>query len=150
MRMLKFSIFAVFKRVWLSLVVVAVIAVGGLTVYRVRGYFGAHGSAASVSTKFDDIKPFRPKVVIYDIFSPDGTVADVNYLDLDAQPKRVGGARLPWSLTLLTTEPAVSPNIVAQGYGATIGCRIRVDGVIKAERVSSGVNAQTFCLVKAA
>ncbi|EUA24571.1 conserved membrane family protein [Mycobacterium xenopi 3993] len=60
------------------------------------------------------------------------------------------GAPLPWSLTLSTTDPAVSPNIVAQGNGDTIGCRITVDGVVKDERISNGVNAQTFCLVKSA
>lgn len=39
---------------------------------------------------------------------------------------------------------------MAQGNGDTIGCRIIVDGVVKDERISNGVNAQTFCLVKSA
>ncbi len=60
------------------------------------------------------------------------------------------GAGLPWTLTLSTTNPAVSPTIVAQGDGDSIGCRITVDGVVKDERISNGVNAQTFCLVKSA
>jgi len=37
---------------------------------------------------------------------------------------------------------------VAQGNSSTIGCRITVDGELKDERTSTGVNAQTFCLVK--
>ena len=57
---------------------------------------------------------------------------------------------LPWSLTLTTTAPAASPNIVAQSDGDSITCRITVDGVVKDERTSDGVNAQTFCLVKSA
>ncbi|MCB0946920.1 MAG: hypothetical protein KDB49_18995, partial [Mycobacterium sp.] len=57
---------------------------------------------------------------------------------------------LPWSLTLTTTAPAASANIVAQGDTDTIGCRILVDGVLKDEKTTSGVNAQTFCLVKSA
>jgi hypothetical protein len=142
--------FGALKRVWLPLVMVLVVAVGGFTVYRVRGYFGAHGKAGGSSVRFEDTKPFHPKVVIYDIFSPDGTVADINYLDLNAQPQRADGARLPWSLTLSTTDPAVSPDIVAQGYSNSIGCRITIDGVVKDERVSNGVNAQAFCLVQAA
>jgi hypothetical protein len=142
--------FGVLKRVWLRLLIAVVIAVGGFTVYRVHGYFGAHGKAGGSSVKFEDTKPFNPKVVIYEIFSPDGTVADINYLDLNAYPQRVDSAPLPWSLTLSTTDPAVSPNIVAQGHSDTIGCRITVDGVVKDERISNGVNAQTFCLVKSA
>lgn len=139
--------FGAIKRLWLPLLIAAVVAVGAFTVHRVRGYFGDHGDAGA-STVFEDTKPFHPKVVVYDIFSPDGTYADINYLDLDAQPQRLDGAGLPWSLTLSTTNPAVSPNIVAQGDGDRIGCRITVDGVVKDERISDGVNAQTFCIVK--
>ncbi|MGH3968523.1 MAG: MmpS family transport accessory protein, partial [Mycobacterium sp.] len=117
---------------------------------RVRGYFGAHGNAGGSSTKFEDTKPFHPKVVIYEIFSPNGTMADINYLDLNADTKRVDSAPLPWSLKLSTTDPAVSPTVVAQGHSDTIGCRITVDGVVKDERIRNGVNAQTFCLVKSA
>jgi hypothetical protein len=136
------------RRVWMPLLIVAVVAVGGFTVYRVRGYFGAHGNAGGQA--FQDTEPFNPKVVVYDIFGPDGTAADINYLDLNAEPQRVDGADLPWSLTLSTTDPAVSPNIVAQSHGNTIGCRITIDGVVKDERTSNGVNAETFCLVKSA
>jgi Mycobacterium membrane protein len=39
---------------------------------------------------------------------------------------------------------------VAQGNSDSIGCRIVVDGVVKAEKVSNEVNAFTFCLVKSA
>lgn len=140
------------KRVWLPLLVVVVVAVGGFTVHRVRGYFGDDGNAES-SQVFEDTKPFHPKVVVYDIFNPNGTAgatADINYLDLDAHPQRQDGAGLPWSLTLSTTDPAVSPTIVAQGNSNTIGCRITVDGVVKDERISNGVSAQTFCIVKSA
>lgn len=141
--------FGVLKRVWMPLLIVVVVAVGGLMVSRVRGYFGAHGNAGA-SVKFQDTKPFNPKVVIYDIFGPGGAVADINYLDLNAEPQRADSVSLPWSLTLSTTDPAVSPNIVAQGDSDTIGCRITIDGVVKDERISNGVNAQTFCLVKSA
>ena len=57
---------------------------------------------------------------------------------------------MPWELTLTTTAPAASPNIIAQSDGSSITCRITVDGVVKDERTSDGVNAQTFCLVKSA
>ncbi|WP_409435015.1 MmpS family protein [Mycobacterium sp. SMC-14] len=142
--------FGALRRAWLPLLIVVVVAVGGFTVQRVRGYFGADDSGNG-TVPFEDTKPFHPKVVVYDIFSPDGTYADINYLDLDATPQRIDGASLPWSLTLSTTNPAVSPNIVAQGDGATIGCRVTIDGVIKEERIATGpVSAQTFCIVKSA
>jgi hypothetical protein len=88
-------------------------------------------------------------VVQYEIFGT-GSVATINYLDLDAQPQKAEHAALPWTLTLTTTAPAASPNIIAQSDGDTISCRITVDGVIKDERTTDGVNAQTFCLVKSA
>ncbi|BBZ24199.1 MmpS family transport accessory protein [Mycolicibacter hiberniae] len=142
--------FSAVRRAWLPLLIVAVLAVGGFTVQRVRGFFGADDSG-SATVPFEDTKPFHPKVVVYDIFSPDGTYADINYLDLDATPQRLDGAALPWSLTLSTTNPAVSPTIVAQGDGTTIGCRVTIDGELKEERVSSSpVSAQTFCIVKSA
>ncbi|EUA90383.1 conserved membrane family protein [Mycobacterium ulcerans str. Harvey] len=44
-------------------------------------------------------------------------------------------APLPWSFTITTTEPAVLGNVVAQGNGGTIGCRITVNGEVKDERI---------------
>jgi hypothetical protein len=139
--------FRIFRRIWMPLLIAAVVAVGGFTVNRVRGYFGDHGDADAAALS-QDTEPFHPKIVVYDIFSPDGSVADINYLDLDSQPQRLDGAFLPWSLRLQTTDPAVSPNIVAQGHAHTIGCRITIDDVVKDERTSTGVNTETFCLVK--
>jgi hypothetical protein len=86
----------------------------------------------------------------YEIFGPLGTVADINYFDINSEPQRVDGAQLPWSLHLTTTVPAVLGSVVAQGNGASIGCRIIVDGSVKAEKISNDVNAYTFCLVKSA
>ena len=60
----------------------------------------------------------------YEIYGPAGAVATINYLDLDAQPQIVRDTTLPWSLTLTTTAPAASANIVAQGDSDSIGCRI--------------------------
>lgn len=141
--------FRVARRAWLPLLVVAVVATGVFMVHRIRSYGDANAHAGTTEV-YQDTKPFHPKVVIYEIFSPTGSVADVNYLDLDAQPQRRDSVNLPWSLTLSTTDPAVSPTIVAQGDSNTISCRITVDGVVKDERTSDGVHAQTFCLVKSA
>ncbi len=136
------------KKSWIPLVIVVVLAVGGLTVSRVRTFFGA-GDGAGGSTVIEDTEPFDPKVVKYEIWG-NGSYADVNYLDLDAEPQRVDGAVLPWTLTLESTAPSVFPNIVAQGDGSEITCRITVDDEVKDERTTAGVRAQTFCLVKSA
>jgi hypothetical protein len=138
------------RRAWLPLVIVVVVAIAGLTVQRIRGFFGSEPVMVVPDTFADDPEPFDPKVVTYQVFGSPGAVADINYLDLDIQPQRVNGAALPWELTLRTTAPAAFPNIVAQGNANTIGCRITVDGEVKAENIATGVNAQTFCLVKSA
>jgi hypothetical protein len=98
----------------------------------------------------NDTKPFNPKRVTYEIFGAEGTVATINYLDLNAQPQEVKDTTLPWSLTLTTSAPAASANIVAQGDSDSVGCRITVNDVVKDEKTSNEVNAQTFCLVKSA
>jgi Mycobacterium membrane protein len=137
------------KKVWIPVVIVIVVAIAGFTVHRIRTFFGAEGIIVTPRVFADDPEPFDPKVVTYEIFGS-GSYADINYLDLDAKPQRVDGAALPWSLTLQTTAPSAAPNIVAQGDGGTITCRITVDDEVKDERTSSGVNAQTFCFVKSA
>lgn len=137
------------RKVWLPIVIIVVVAVAGLTVSRIRTFFGAEGVLVTPRVFADDPEPFDPKVVKYEIFGT-GSYADINYLDLDARPQRIDGAALPWSLTLQTTAPSAAPNIVAQGDGTSITCRITVDDEVKDERTSTGVSAQTFCFVKSA
>ncbi|UMB72479.1 MmpS family protein [Mycobacterium paraterrae] len=135
------------RNAWLPLLIVAVVVVGGFAVTRVKSFFGAHDTGAITTTKLDDSKPFKPKVVKYEIFGPAGH-ANVNYLDLSADPQRVDNAPLPWTLVLKTTAPSVFPNIVAQSDGDFIGCRITVDDEVKDEKSNTGVHALTFCMVK--
>ena len=137
------------KRIWVVLVILLVVAVGVFVVDRFRGFFGHTVLTKPGAGLVNDPEPFNPKVVKYEIFG-NGSLATINYLDLDAQPQKALNASLPWQLTLTTTAPAASPNIIAQSDGGTISCRISVDGVIKDERTTDGVNAQTFCLVKSA
>ena len=137
------------KRVWIPLVIVIVVAIAGFTVHRIRTFFGAEGIITTPRVFADDPEPFDPKVVMYEIFGS-GTYANINYLDLDAKPQRLDGAALPWSLTLQTTAPSAAPNIVAQGDGGSVTCRITVDDEVKDERTATGVNALTYCFVKSA
>ncbi|MEZ0355905.1 MmpS family transport accessory protein [Mycolicibacterium aichiense] len=138
------------RKIWLPIVIVLVIAIAAFGVFRLHGVFGKTETTRPGSGLANDTKPFNPKTVVYEIYGPPGAVATINYLDLDAQPQIVRDVTLPWSLTLTTTAPAASANIVAQGDSDTIGCRITVNGELKDEKTNTGVNAQTFCLVKSA
>jgi hypothetical protein len=137
------------KRIWVLLVILLVVVIAVFVVDRFRGFFGQTVLTKPGAGLVNDPEPFNPKVVKYEIFG-DGGVATINYLDLDAQPQTAVNTAIPWQLTLTTTAPAASPNIVAQSDGNSITCRITVDGVVKDERTTDGVNAQTFCLVKSA
>jgi hypothetical protein len=137
------------KRTWVLLVILLVVVIAAFCVDRFRGFFGRTELTRPGAGLVNDPEPFNPKEVRYEIFGT-GTVATINYLDLDAQPQKAENVSLPWTLDLTTTAPAASPNIVAQSDGGSISCRITVDGVVKDERTTDGVNAQTFCLVKSA
>ncbi|MBV9321605.1 MAG: MmpS family protein [Mycobacterium sp.] len=138
------------RRLWILLIILVVIGVGGLTVSRLHGIFGSEKRPSYADTKINDSKPFDPKQLTYEVFGPPGTVADISYFDVDGDPQFIRGASLPWSLNFEITQAAVAGNIVAQGDSDSIGCRIVVDGEVKAERISNDVNAFTFCLLKAA
>jgi hypothetical protein len=138
------------KRLWVPLVIVIVILVAGFVVDRIRGIFGNHDKSGITSNSLDDIKPFNPKHVLYEVYGPAGTVADINFLDVNATLQQVSNAPLPWTLAVTTTLPSVSVNVVAQGDTDQIGCRITVNDVVKDERSVNEMNAQTFCIVKSA
>ncbi|AKN16661.1 MmpS family transport accessory protein [Mycobacterium haemophilum] len=135
-------------RMWIPLVIAAVVVVGGFVAYRLHGLFASH--AVSGSGQVEAIVPINVKRVTYEIFGPAGTVGHISYLDQDAQPQGADFTALPWSHTVTTTLPGVFAAVVAQGYSDTIGCRIVVDGQVRDEQFSSSFNAQTFCLDKAA
>ena len=133
---------------WIVLVIVVVVAVATFCVLRLRTFFGMHDNRPITSGSADDIKPFNPKHVVYEVYGPPGTVANINYLDINAQPQKASNVPLPWTLSVITTLPSVSVNVVAQANTDQIGCRIIVNDVVKDERSASGMNAQTFCIVK--
>ena len=139
----------VLRNAWLPLLIVAVVVVGGFTVTRVKSFFTAENAHPLTTSRMDDSKPFKPKVVKYEVFGS-ATQANVNYLDLSAQPQRIDGAPLPWTVVLSTTAPSVFPNLSAQSDGDRLGCRITIDDEVKAENLTNGVHALTFCLVKSA
>ncbi len=145
-----FTIFGVLRRLWIPLLVLVVIGAGGFTVSRLHGIFGSEKRPAYADTKINDTQSFNPKHLTYEVFGPPGTVANISYFDVNAEPQHIQGASLPWSLQFPITETSAMGSLVAQGDSDGIGCRIIVDDEVKAERISNQVNAFTSCLLKSA
>lgn len=138
------------KRFWIPLIIVVAVAVAALVVDRLHSASGKAQINHLGSGIANDSKPFNPKQVTYEIYASAPNVATINYLDLDAHPQVVRNTPLPWTITLATTAGSASANVVAQGDGDDIGCRIIVNGKVRDEKSSNGVHAETFCLVTSA
>jgi hypothetical protein len=145
-----FSITSLIRRWWTVLVVIVVAAVAGFCVYRLHGIFGSHNNTSAAGGISEQTEPFNPKHITLEVFGDPGAVATINYVDINVQPRQVLDASLPWSLTMVTTQPGAFSNLVAQGNSDSLGCRITVDGEVKDERIVNQVSAYTFCLVKSA
>jgi Mycobacterium membrane protein len=140
----------VLRRLWVPLVILAVVVAGGFAVSRLHGIFGSEKQLSYSDTRVDDAKPFNPKHLKYEVFGAPGTVAEISYFDVNGDPKHLKGVSLPWSLEFAITSASSAGNVVAQGDSDSIGCRILVDDVVKAEKTSHEISAFAFCLLKAA
>jgi Mycobacterium membrane protein len=136
------------RKLWIPLVLIVVLAVSGLVVSRLHRMFASQDLNAGAGAGIEIVQ-FNPKILVYDVYGPPGTTAQISYFDPDANVHSIS-ASLPWSITLSTTLPAVSANLMAQGDGDEIGCRVTVNGTVREEQSANGVNAQTYCLVKSA
>jgi hypothetical protein len=134
---------------WIPLLIAAVVVAGVMTVTRLHGIFGSEKRESYADTRVKDTKPFNPKHVVYEVFGPPGSTADISYFDVSGQPLHINGQQLPWSFDIATTLPSILANVVAQGDSDTLGCRIVVDGKVRAERVSHELNAFTYCMLTA-
>ncbi|MDT5047729.1 MAG: hypothetical protein QOG75_3603 [Mycobacterium sp.] len=141
--------FRVFRKLWIPLLLVVVVAVGAYAVVRIRDTLGANGAATAAAGNADDTKPFNQKHIAYEITGSGGSV-NVDYLDENGQPHRVDAAALPWSFTIVTTLPSMSANIVAQGDPGVNGlrCRVIVDGQVRDDRSADEYQPFIYCLVK--
>jgi hypothetical protein len=135
-------------RWWMLLVAVVVVAVAGFAVYRLHGVFGSNHNTSTAGALADEIVPFNPKHIVLEVFGPPGTVATINYLDVNAEPQHADDVTLPWSYDTTTTQPAAFVNVMAQGNSDSLGCRILIDGAVKDERQVNTMNAYVFCLDK--
>ena len=132
----------------MPLVAIFVVVIAGFAVYRLQAVFASQDVVSTPSAGANEIVPFNPKHVVLEVFGPPGTVATITYLDVNAQPQRADGVPLPWAYDATTTQPSVFVNVSAQGDGSSLGCRIKIDDVVKDERTVNTLNAYTYCLDK--
>ena len=117
---------------------------------RLHGIFGSEKRPSYADTKINDTKPFNPKHLTYEIFGPPGTVANISYFDVNGDPQQSMGRTCHGRCSSRSPRRRPWEVCVAQGDSDSIGCRIVVDGEVKAEKITHEVNAFTFCLLKAA
>lgn len=103
---------------------------------RLHGVFGAEKGRSYADNQTNVTARFDPKHLTYEVFGPPGTVATISYFDVNADPQRIEGASLPWSLTFATTAATAVEKVVAQGDSDSIGCRLLIDGVVKVENIT--------------
>ncbi len=132
------------------LIAVAVLAITGFAVYRLHGIFGSNNAVSRPSADSLGNANYNPKRVLFEVFGSPGSVATINYLDVNAQPQRVDDVTLPWSQPLTTTDPTLYADLRAQGNGTSITCRITVNGVVTQEMSTDNVNGYIACLDKSA
>jgi hypothetical protein len=135
------------KRHWIPLVFVVVLALSSVAVARLHKVFASQDPNARAGMGIEIVQ-FNPKAIGYEAFGPPGTVADINYWDAESNVHQLTDVPLPWAYTVVTILPAVQANMIVQGNGDQIGCRIKIDDRLLDERRAIGGNAQTFCLVK--
>jgi hypothetical protein len=136
------------KKIWIPLVLIVVLAISGLVVSRLHKVFASQDLNANAGAGIEIVQ-FNPKIMVYDVYGPPGTTAQISYFDPDANVHSIT-APLPWSITLSTLLPTVSASLMAQGDTDQIGCRVTVNGTVREEQSDNGVDPQTFCLVKSA
>jgi hypothetical protein len=136
------------KKIWIPLVLIVVLSISGLVVSRLHKEFASQDLNANAGAGIEIVQ-FNPKIMVYDVYGPPGSTAQIGYFDPDANVHSIT-ATLPWSITLSTTLPSVSASLVARSDTDQIGCRVTVNGTVREEQSADGINAQTYCLVKSA
>ena len=132
----------------MPLVAVVAVTVGAVGMWKVHQFSApppvitVNGPAAPEQT--------TPKQLTYELFGSVGEGGMLVYLDVDGHPHRIDLTTLPWSHTETTTLTVVSGSISAQVHGGQVGCRLLVNGVVRAEQSDDHQDAHVFCIVKSA
>ena len=135
-------------RVWMPLVAVVALAVGAVGVWKVHQF----SAPPPVITVNGPAAPpeFNLKRLTFELSGSVGQGGMLVYVDIDGHPHQVDLTILPWSHTETTTLTVVSGSISAQVHGGQVGCRLLVNGVVRAEQSDDHQDAHVFCIVKSA
>ena len=138
----------VLARVWLPLVAVVVIGVGVVAMLKVHEF----SNPEPVITVNTPAAPpeFNLKRITYELSGSVGQGGMLVWVDVDGHPHQVDLTTLPWSHTEATTLTVVSGSISAQVHGGQVGCRLLVNGVVRAEQSDDHQDAHVYCIVKSA
>lgn len=136
-------------RAWIAVTVVTVMAIGGFTISRLHGIFGGPQDNTA-PLRSANIVATIPKTVTYELDGPPATTGMVSYVDANTEAHQEHFTSLPWSHTVTTTAANVFANVVGQGDGADLRCRIVVNGDIRDQQSVQTAGATAFCLVIAA
>ena len=138
----------VLARVWMPLVAVVALALGAVAMLKVH----LLSKLPPVITVNEPAAPpeFTIKRLTYELSGSVGQGGILVWTDVDGHPHRVDLTALPWSHTETTTLTVVSGSISAQVHGGQVGCRLLVNGVLRAEQSDTHQDAHVFCLVKSA
>jgi Mycobacterium membrane protein len=132
----------------MPLVAVVALSVGGVCMWKVH-QFSEPEPVPTVN--LPQAPPeFNQKQLTYELFGSVGDGGMVVYVDIDGHPHQVDLTDLPWSHTETTTLTVVSGSISAQVHGGQVGCRIKVNGVVRNEQSDTHQDAHVFCIVKSA
>lgn len=132
----------------MPLVAIVAVGVGAVGMWKVHQF----SEPPPVVTVNEPAAPpeFSIKRIDYEVFGSVGQGGTLVWVDYDGHPHTVDVTTLPWSHTESTTLTVVSGSISAQVHGGSVGCRVRVNGVVRAEQSDTHQDAHVFCLVKSA
>ena len=132
----------------MPLVAVVALALGGVAMLKVH----ESSNPPPVITVNEPAAPpeFSIKRLTYELSGSVGQGGILVWTDVDGHPHQVDLTALPWSHTEETTLTVVSGSISAQVHGGQVGCRLLVNGVVRAEESDNDQDAHVFCLVKSA
>ena len=132
----------------MPLVAVVAVGVGAVAMWKVHEF----SEPPPVVTVNEPAAPpeFSIKRIDYEVFGSVGKGGTLVWVDYDghpSQPVNLPTTPWPWSHHEETTLTVVSGSISAQVHDGQVGCRIRVNGVVRSEQRP---DAHVFCLVKSA
>jgi hypothetical protein len=132
----------------MPLVTVVALALGAVAMVKVHQF----SAPPPVTTVDEPAAPpeFSIKRLTYELSGSVGQGGMLVWVDIDGHPHQVDLTALPWSHTEETTLTVVSGSISAQVHGGQVGCRLLVNGVVRAEQSDTNQDAHVFCLVKSA